>query len=128
LLCVAVFEVDALTSLPLFWVVVPLPPQGLQELPLAIATFGPLSTTGADVAFWLAEFDPSFDCVPVCVTLGADGGGSRSAHAGATPPTSPSTRLATSAMNKRFIVYVSFEFGLPRNAHADPWACAEAPN
>ncbi|TMK69289.1 MAG: hypothetical protein E6G50_12815 [Actinobacteria bacterium] len=60
------FVADASTVLPLFCVVVPLPPQGEHELPLASATFGPLTTTGSDVADWLALFEPSFDCVAVC--------------------------------------------------------------
>jgi hypothetical protein len=103
--CVAEFVFDAFTTFPLFWFVVPLPPQGLHELPLAMATFAPLITTGSDVPLWFAVLEPSFDWVAVCDVSATGGGASRSpARAGPTPPTSPSTRLATSAISKRFMV------------------------
>jgi hypothetical protein len=86
--------------------------------------FGPLTTIGADVPVWLAEFVPSFDCVAVWdVAAPSDGRGIRSlARALPTPPTSPSTRLATSTISSRFTLYVSFEFGLLPITCADPWA------
>jgi hypothetical protein len=68
--CVAVFVADASRVLPLFCVVVPLPAHGEHELPLASATLGPLTTTGADVAVWLELFEPSIDCVAVCDVSG----------------------------------------------------------
>jgi len=65
---------DAFTTFPLFWSVVPLPPQGLHELPLAIATFAPLMTTGSDVPLWFAVLEPSFDCVADCDGVAVSGG------------------------------------------------------
>jgi len=67
---VALFEAGAQTLLPLFWLTVsPLPPpHGVHELPqpFPAATFGPLTTTGADLAVWFAvllpELDWSADC------------------------------------------------------------------
>src|SRR5436309_8946253 len=76
--CVAELVFDAFTMLPLFWFVVPPPPQGLQELPLATAMLGALATIGSDVPLWFAVLEPSFDCVAVCETAGSDGGVRRS--------------------------------------------------
>src|SRR5436305_13122966 len=108
--------------LPLFWFVVPPPPQGLHELPLATAMFGPLTTIGSDVPLWFAVLEPSFDCVAVCETVVPDGGVRRSpAIAVPTPPTSPSTRLETSTINRRLIVVrllgVRVTFGSPAPTH-----------
>ena len=90
--------------LPLFWFVVPPPPQGLHEAPLATAMLGPLATIGSDVPLWFAVLEPSFDWVAVCETAGSDGGVRRSpAMAVPTPPTSPSARLVTSTINKRLM-------------------------
>jgi len=68
-------------------------------------------------------FDPEFDCVASCEI----GEVRPDAEALPTPPTSPSIRLVTSVINKRFIVYVSL-FGVTWTARAEPWARTQVPN
>ena len=48
----ALLDVEASTLLPLFWLTSP---------PFRTATFGPLATTGFEVAYWSAVFSASFD-------------------------------------------------------------------
>ncbi|TMK69288.1 MAG: hypothetical protein E6G50_12810 [Actinobacteria bacterium] len=69
--CVAEFDAGAYTALPLFWETPPPPPHGLQALcpqPFATATFGPLTTTGAEYALWSAELLPELDWSADCET------------------------------------------------------------
>jgi hypothetical protein len=60
LLWSASFVLEASTWLPLFWSTSP---------PLSTATFGPLTTTGFELADWLALFEPLFDCSAACFVV-----------------------------------------------------------
>jgi hypothetical protein len=69
---VAVLWFEASTQLPLFWLT--FPPVGAHGLqvsctqPLPTATFGPLTTTGAEKPLWFASLLAEFDWSAVCET------------------------------------------------------------